>query len=108
MFQMEIVEGQEVFACNICDKRFDFIVEANKHIADAHEDILNHILTRINDEIERNNHETEKYESEFELEKTEDACKIEIVNGVSVFKCNWCKESFISVDNLKKHFKDKH
>ena len=83
-------------------------VEANKHIADAHEDILNHILTRIDDEIERNNHETEKYELEFELEKTEDACMIEIVNGVSVFKSNWCKESFKLFDNLKKHFKDKH
>ena len=69
MFKMEIVEGQEVFACNICDEGFDFIVEVNKHIAEAHEDILNHILTRVNDEIERNNHKTEKYEFEFEVKK---------------------------------------
>ena len=69
MFPMEIVEGQEVFACNICDDGFDFIVEVNKHIADAHEDILNHILAKVNDESERNNQETEQYEFEFEAEK---------------------------------------
>ena len=42
MFQMEIVEGQEVFPWNICDEGFYFIVEVNKHIGDVHEDILNH------------------------------------------------------------------
>ena len=89
MFQMEILEGKEAFACNICDEGFDFIGVVNKHIADAHEDILNHILTRVNVESERNNKETEKYEFEFEVERTEDACKIEIVNWFSVFKCNW-------------------
>ena len=57
MFQLEIVEGETVFACNICDEGFDFIDEVNKHIADSHEDIMNHILTRVVDEGEGDSEE---------------------------------------------------
>ena len=35
MFQMEIVEGETGFACNICDEGFDFIDEVNRHISEA-------------------------------------------------------------------------
>ena len=108
MFQLELVEGETVFACNICDEGFDFIDDVNKHIADAHEDIMNHILTRVVDEGEGDSEETKKCELEVEVEETQEACTMEIVNGVWLFKCNWCNESFKSVDDLKKHFKDKH
>ena len=43
MFQLEIVKGETVFACNICEEGFDFIDEVNIHIADAHADIMSHI-----------------------------------------------------------------
>ena len=60
MFQIEIVEGGKVYVCNICEEGFDFNVEVNKHIADVHEDILNHILTKVIDESEGDDNETEK------------------------------------------------
>ena len=108
MFQIEIVEGETVFACNICDEGFDFIDDVNKHIADAHEDIVNHILTRVVDEGEGASKETKKCELEVDVEETQEACTMEMVNGVRLFKYNWCNESFKSVDDLKKHFKEKH
>ena len=108
MFQIEIVEGETVFACNICDEGFDFIDEVNKQIEDAHEDIKNHIVTRVVDEGEGDSEETKKCELEVEVEETQEACTMEIVDGVWLFKCNWCNESFKSVDDLKKHFKEKH
>ena len=49
---MEIVQGETVFACIICDEGFDFIDEVNKHIADAHEDI--HILKLGSSELYHN------------------------------------------------------
>ena len=45
MFKSEIVKGETVFSCNICDEGFYFIDELNKHIVDTHDDIMNHILT---------------------------------------------------------------
>ena len=78
------------------------------HISDAHEDIMNQILTRVVDEGEGESEETKKCELEVEVEETQEACTMEIVNGVWLFKCYWYNASFKSVDDLKKHFKEKH
>ena len=76
------MRGKQFFACNICNEIFDFIDEVNKHIADSHEDIMNHILTRVVDEGEGDSEETKKCELVVEVEETQEACTMEIVNGV--------------------------
>ena len=58
LFLLEIVQGETVITYNICDEGFDFIDEVNKHIADAHEDKMNHILTRVVDKGEGDSEET--------------------------------------------------
>ena len=47
MFQIEIVEGNMVYACNICDEGYDSIEEVNNHIAHMHVDILSHIKRKL-------------------------------------------------------------
>ena len=49
MFQIEIVENETVYACNICDQGFEGSDEVKKHITEVHHDIINHIFTRLTD-----------------------------------------------------------
>ena len=79
MFQLEIVEGEPVFACNICDEGFD----EYKNIADAHEDIMNYILTIVVDEGEGHSEEIEQKLNLKWKWKTQEACTMEMVSGYS-------------------------
>ena len=49
MFQIEIVENETVYACNICDQGFAGSDKVKKHITEVHQDIINHILTKVKD-----------------------------------------------------------
>ena len=40
-FQIEIVEGETVYVCNICNKGLDNENEITKHIRDNHESLMN-------------------------------------------------------------------
>ena len=70
MFQLVIVQGKTVSACNISVDGLDFIDEVNKQIADAHEDIRNRMLTKVVDESEGDITETKKCELDVEVEET--------------------------------------
>ena len=50
MFQIEMVEDEIVYACNICDQGFKISEEVKKHITKVPQDILNHILTKVTNE----------------------------------------------------------
>ena len=53
-FQIEFLEGEQVFACNICDEGFDIEDENKKHIAVNHEDILIEISKNVDEEEDGN------------------------------------------------------
>ena len=40
LFQMEILDSEEVYACNVCNEGFDTADEVKKHIEINHNDIL--------------------------------------------------------------------
>ena len=40
-FQIEIVEGETVYVCNICNEGLDNENEITKHIRDNHESLMN-------------------------------------------------------------------
>ena len=42
-FQIEIVEGETVFACNICNEGFDHIKEIRKHLQSDHEEVIEYV-----------------------------------------------------------------
>ena len=50
MFQIEILEGESVFACNICNEGFDQDYEIRKHIEEDH----NEIVMQISKALEEN------------------------------------------------------
>ena len=43
-FQIEFVDGEPVFACNICDEGFDSEPEIKEHINDKHESLMSEDL----------------------------------------------------------------
>ena len=47
---------------------------------------MNHILRRVVDEGEGGSEETKQIELKVEVEETQEACTMEIVNGVWLFK----------------------
>jgi hypothetical protein len=40
MFQLEIFDGEQVYACNVCDQGFDTEGEIRDHILEDHKDIV--------------------------------------------------------------------
>ena len=50
LFQMEVLEGEEVYACNICNEGFDTIDEVKKHISSDHKETLFQIKENIEEE----------------------------------------------------------
>ena len=40
LFQMEILDGEEIYACNVCDQGFDREDEIKKHVLDDHKEIV--------------------------------------------------------------------
>ena len=113
MFQMEIVENETVYACNICDQGFETSEEVKKHIKETHQDIVNYILTNETDKSEYEDNDENEVKETYEdiiytIENAKDACQIDTIDGIRVFTCNWCNKSFESMDILKKHFKEKH
>ena len=63
LFQMEFVEGEQVYACNVCNKGFDKSEEMKTHIEKEHKDILIQIGKDINedDESESDSSNDESY-----------------------------------------------
>ena len=112
MFQIEIVENETVYACNICDQGFEMSEEMKKHISETHKDIINYILTNVADKNEDDDKKNELMESYadkiYSIENAKDACQIDIVHGILVFVCNWCNKGFESMEILKEHFNEKH
>ena len=39
-YQIEFVDGEPIFVCNICDEGLDTEAEITKHIKDKHESIM--------------------------------------------------------------------
>ena len=50
LFQIEALEGEQVFACNVCNEGFDIEDNVRKHITSDHTDILMQISKDINEE----------------------------------------------------------
>ena len=47
MFQIEVLEGQPVFACNICNEGFKQDYEIRKHIEEEHNEIVMQITKAL-------------------------------------------------------------
>ena len=43
MFEIEIIDGEQVYACNICNEGFDQDAEVKKHIEEKHNEIIQQI-----------------------------------------------------------------
>ena len=56
LFQIEIIEGEEVYACNVCDEGFDRNDEIRRHISTYHKEILTQINKEMN-EVEESDQE---------------------------------------------------
>ena len=56
-YQIEVLNGEQVYACNICDEGFDTEDELKKHISVDHKDVLIEISEKI-DEDEDDDDET--------------------------------------------------
>ena len=110
MFQIEIVEIETVYACNICDQGFEGSDEVKKHITKVHHDINNHILKKVKDSY-----------AYFKLDKglTEEIIgvedsgnegtnnkdnKSEIQQEDGKFTCTLCYERLDGNHESKKHF----
>jgi hypothetical protein len=52
MFQIEFLEGEQVYACNICYEAFDKEAEIKDHIVEVHNDIVTQIKDRLEEEEE--------------------------------------------------------
>ena len=63
LFQMEFVEGEQVYACNVCNEGFDKSDKIKTHIEKEHKDILIQIGKDINedDESESDSSNDESY-----------------------------------------------
>ena len=59
MFQMEILDGEEVYACKICDEGFDPDDKVKRHLEINHNDIL--IQIRINLDRENKNNSDKSF-----------------------------------------------
>ena len=40
LFQLEFLDGDQMYACNVCDQGFDIENEIKKHIIDNHKEII--------------------------------------------------------------------
>ena len=60
LFQIEIAEGETIFACNVCDEGFENIDNVRIHIADKHIEVLRHV---INEEAEEDKDDNKERES---------------------------------------------
>ena len=47
-YQIEFVDGEPIFACNICDEGLDTEARVTKHIKDKHESIMSDDLNDSN------------------------------------------------------------
>ena len=50
MFQIEYLEGEQVYACNICDEGFDKEAEVREHIGEVHHEIITQIKESLEEE----------------------------------------------------------
>ena len=50
LFQMELLEGEEIYACSICNEGYDTIDEVKKHISSDHKETLFQIKENIEEE----------------------------------------------------------
>ena len=99
MFQIEIVEGEMLYACNICDEGYDSIEEVNRHIKHAHEDLLGHILKKATSEIvDDETNSTEKIIEKASVETEKEY----------MLKCTLCYESMNGNSEVKEHYVKEH
>ena len=49
-FQIEIMDGKTVYACNICDEGFEHMKEIEEHVVISHKDKLNFVSVKEADE----------------------------------------------------------
>ena len=49
-FQIEIMDGKTVYACNICDEGFEHMKEIEEHVVISHKDRLNFVSAKEADE----------------------------------------------------------
>ena len=59
-YQIQVIDGEQVYAFNICDEGFDTGDEVKKHISVSHKDVLIEISEKI-DEDEVDNCIEESY-----------------------------------------------
>ena len=58
MFQLEVLEGKEIYACNICNEGFDKNDEVKNHIETAHNDILAQLRKNVEEAADSSSDES--------------------------------------------------
>ena len=106
MFQIEIVDNETVYACNICDQGFEESDEVKKHITQVHQDIINHILTKVTDENADN--DLDKCENEEIIESEDIITENEVKEDDGKFTCTLCYERLDGNHESKEHFIKEH
>ena len=52
LFQLEVLDGDQIYACNVCDQGFDIENEIKKHIIDNHKEIIIEISKYMEKQVE--------------------------------------------------------
>ena len=63
LFQMEFIEGEQVYACNVCNKGFDMNEEIKMHIEKEHKANIVQIRKDIHEEDESDSDSSSNDES---------------------------------------------
>ena len=61
MFQLEVLEGKEIYACNICNEGFGTNDKVKNHIETLHKDILVQIRKNVEETADSSSDESYGY-----------------------------------------------
>ena len=102
LYQIEMVNGDMVWACNLCDHGFDSSIEMKNHIKNKHDKIL-HTET----EVEDHNTYIQLHEDTEEIkEKDKDKSGNTLYDGK--FTCKLCLERLDGNHESKEHYIKEH
>ena len=104
LFQIEVVNGDMVWACNLCDMGLDSSIEMQEHMKSEHDRAVN---------IDSLNKDTSMYEctnedvnnEKYNAERTSDT---EVEEDDGMFTCKLCKEKLDGNGASKEHYIKEH
>ena len=101
LFQIEMVNNEMVWACNLCDEGFDSSEELNKHMLQEHQKVIN---IKDNTMEERHCHREDIPKHDTNSEDEEVLTK----EDYPQITCKLCDEGFDGNSEIKEHFIKEH